>query len=309
MTPDGQRVAHSVQINNAATATFYVWDAPSGKSIYTNVASTSIYKTAISPDGNRVVCYQTNQVVLADLDAKTQFNFSNALSRAGCQFSADSQSLAFVAGTNQIYLYNFPAASNVLVSAGANGICDSPALSADGRFVAYRSFASNLAANDTNGVPDILLYDSLAGTTTLVTASPFGNWPANGRSLNPVFSSDGQTLVWQSWANNLAGQDFNQWCNLYALQSFAANSAGVGQPFSISAFGLSSLASFGSSASTSALTWPAGPDVTYQVQFTDNLDNPQWQILTNAIRIIGTQGYMMDTDINNSQRFYRVVSF
>ncbi len=309
MTPDGQRVAYSVQINNAATATFYVWDAPSGQNIYTNVASTSIYKTAISPDGNRVVFYQTNQVVLADLNAKTQFNFSNALSRAGCQFSADSQSLAFVAGTNQIYLYNFPSASNALVSAGANGICDSPALSADGRFVAYRSFASNLVANDTNGVPDIFLYDSLSGSTTLVTASPFGNWPANSRSLNPVFSGDGQTLVWQSWANNLAGQDFNQWCNLYALQSFATNSAGVGQPFSISAFGLSSLASFGSSASASTLTWPASPNVTYQVQFTDNLDNPQWQILTNAIRIIGTQGYMMDTDITNSQRFYRVVSF
>jgi hypothetical protein len=309
MTPDGQRVAYSVQVNNASTATFYVWDAPSGQNIYTNAASTTIYKTTISPDGNRIVFYQTNQVVLVDFNSQTQLYFSNAISRAGCQFSADSQFLAYVAGTNQIYLYNFPSASNVLVSASANGNCDMPTISADGRFVAYRSFASNLVANDTNGVPDIFLYDSLSGTTTLATASPLGTWPANGRSLNPVFSGDGQTLVWQSWANNLAGQDFNQWCNLYALQSFATNSAGAGQLFSISAFGLSSLAGLGSSASASTLTWPASPNVTYQVQFTDNLDNPQWQILTNAIRIIGTQGYIMDTDINNSQRFYRVVSF
>ena len=308
-TPDGQRVAFSVQINNAATATFYVWDAPSGNNVYTNVASTSIYKTAISPDGNRIVFYQTNQVVLADLNAKTQFNFGNALSRAGCQFSADSQSLAFVAGTNQIYLYNFPSASNLLVSTGANGFCDSPAISADGRFVAYRSFASNLVANDTNGVPDILLYDSLAGTTTLVTASPLGNWPANGRSLNPVFSGDGQTLVWQSWANNLAGQDFNQWCNLYALQSFATNSSGAGEPFSVSGIALSSLDGFGSSADAATLIWPASVGATYQVQFADNLNDPQWQALTNAVRIIGTQGYMVDVVTNNSQRFYRVVEF
>ena len=309
MTPDGQRVAYSVQINNASTATFYVWAAPSGNNVYTNVASTSIYKTAISPDGNRIVFYQTNQVVLADLNAKTQFNFGNALSRAGCQFSADSQSLAFVAGTNQIYLYNFPSASNLLVSTGANGFCDSPAISADGRFVAYRSFASNLVANDTNGVPDILLYDSLAGTTTLVTASPLGNWPANGRSLNPVFSGDGQTLVWQSWANNLAGQDFNQWCNLYALQSFATNSSGAGEPFSVSGIALSSLDGFGSSADAATLIWPASVGATYQVQFADNLNDPQWQALTNAARIIGTQGYMVDVVTNNSQRFYRVVEF
>ena len=309
MTSDGQRVVYSARINNFLTATVYVWDATAGKNIYTNAASTIIYRTAISPDGNRIVFYQTNQVVLADLNAKTQFNFSNAWSRAGCQFSADGQSLAFVAGTNQIYLYHFPSASNVLVSADANGVCDSPAISADGRFVAYRSFAGNLVANDTNGVPDIYLYDSLAGTTTLVTASPIGNWPANGRSLNPVFSGDGQTLFWQSWANNLTGQDFNQWCDLYALQSFATNSSGVGQPFSISAFGLSSLDSFGSSANASTLSWPASPGATYQVQFTDNLNIPQWQTLTNAVRIIGTQGYMVDIVTNNTQRFYRVVEF
>ena len=310
MTPDGQRVTYSVQAYPYPVGfpfTFLVWNAATSKNIYTNYAPASIYKTAISPDGNRIVFYQTNQVVLADLNAQTQFNFSNALSRAGCQFSADSQSLAFVAGTNQIYLYNFPSATNVLVSAGANGFCDSPTLSADGRFVAYRGFASNLVANDTNGVPDIYLYDSLAGTTTLATASPFANWPANGRSLNPVFSGDGQTLIWQSWADNLAGQDFNQWCNLYALQSFATNSPGVGQPFSISAFGLSSLDSFGSSANAATLTWPASPGAAYQVQFTDNLNNPQWQPLTNAVRIIGTQGYMVDTATNESQRFYRVV--
>jgi len=158
-------------------------------------------------------------------------------------------------------------------------------------------------------VQDIFLYDALAGSTTLVTAGTIGNWPANGRSLNPVFSGDGQTLVWQSWANNLAGQDFNQWCDLYALQSFATNTSGLGQPFNISAFGVSSLASFGSSSRASTLTWPTSPSADYVVQFTDDLENPNWQTLTNGIRIIGTQGYMLDVTTNSSHRFYRVVSF
>lgn len=308
MTPDGQRVVYSVQFN-APTATCYVWDASSGQNIYTNAASATISKTAISPDGNQIIFYQTNQVVLVDLNSKTQVLFSNSLSRAGCQFSADSRSLAYVAGTNQIYLYDFKTGSNVLVSAGAIGNCDMPTISGDGRFVAYQSFASNLAANDTNGVPDIFLYDSVAGTTTLVTTGVLGGWPANGSSLNPVFTGDGQTLVWQSWANNLAGQDFNQWCNLYALQSFTPNSIGSGEPFSIAGFRVSSLAGLGSSASAATLTWPVSPSANYEVQFTDKLEDPNWETLTSAIRIIGTQGYMLDVTTNSSQRFYRVVSF
>jgi hypothetical protein len=308
MTPDGQRVVYRVQLNSIS-ATCYVWDALLGKNIYTNIALTAIYQTAISPDGNQIVFYQTNQVVLVNLSSKSQVLFSNSLSRAGCQFSADSRWLAYVAGTNQIFLYDVSTGSNILVSAGANGSCDSPTISADGRFVAYRSRATNLVVNATNGVPNIFLYDSLAGTTTLVSDGALGGWPANGASLSPVFSGDGQRLFWQSWANNLAGQDFNQWCNLYALQSFATNSSGNGEPFNISAFGISSLASLGSAASAATLAWPASPDANYAVQFTDKLEEPDWQTLTNGIQIIGTQGYLLDVLTNSSQRFYRVVGF
>ena len=308
MTPDGRRVAFSTWTNNATTITFSIWDASSNKSIYTSAPSTAIYKVAISPDGNRAVFYLTNHVVLVNLTNQTQITFNNGLSRAGCQFSADSQSLAFVAGTNQIYLYNFPAASNQLITVGANGRCDSPSISPDGRFVAYRSYASNLTANDTNGVPNIFLYDSPSGTTALVTASPIGNAPANGRSLTPVFSGDGQTLVWQSWANNLSAQDFNQWCNIYSLQSFATNSvAGAGQPFSISGFGFSSLAGLGSSANASTIVWPANAGAIYQVEFTTNLNNAQWQPVTNAVEIIGTEGYVLDPATTGGQKFYRVI--
>ena len=43
-------------------------------------------------------------------------------------------------------------------------------ISADGRFVAFRSEASDLVATDTNGSLDVLVRDLQKGTTTLVSA-------------------------------------------------------------------------------------------------------------------------------------------
>lgn len=309
MTPDGQRVAYGVQTNNLAAATLYVWSAATGNNAYTTLSGSSITNIAISPNGNLVAYYRTNQIVLINLTTLTQLSFTNTVARPGCEFSTDSSSIAFTLGTNQIYLYNFVTTSNTLITPGANGICDSPAIDATGRFVAYRSYASNLTPNDTNGWADIFLYDSQMGTTTLVTASPFGNAAANGLSLNPVFSADGQTLFWQSWANNLAPQDFNQYGNIFALQSFATNSSGAGNSFAISSFGLTSLDGFVSAGSAATLSWTLGTNSNYQVQFTTNLANPQWQTLTNASHILGAQGYMLDPGATNGQRFYRIAAF
>ncbi len=69
----------------------------------------------------------------------------------------------------------------------------------DGRYVAYRSFATNLLPDDTNGVPDIFLCDQLTGETTLVSVSQLGNRSANGRSLHPAaFSGDGLMRLFSS---------------------------------------------------------------------------------------------------------------
>jgi hypothetical protein len=51
---------------------------------------------------------------------------------------------------------------------GTQGNADStaPAISADGRYVVFTSAASNLVANDTNGVSDVFLHDRVTHTTT-----------------------------------------------------------------------------------------------------------------------------------------------
>jgi len=309
MSPDGQLVVYGVQTNNSLNNTLYVWSAAAGNIYATNHFSSAITRTAISPDGNLIACYLTNQFTFVNLAAKTQVSLTNTVTRPGCQFSADSSALVYTLGTNQIYLYNFASSNNTLITPGANGICDSPTIAAGGRFVAYRSYASNLTPNDTNGWADIFLYDSQLGTTRLITVSPFNNAGANGLSLNPVFSADGQTLFWQSWANNLAPQTFNQYANIFALQSFATNSGGPAGSFAITSFGLTSLYGFATTGNAATLAWTLGTNTNYQVQFTTNLANPQWQTLTNASYVLGNQGYLLDTGATNGQRFYRVIAF
>ncbi len=89
----------------------------------------------------------------------------------------------------------------------ANGPSFNPVCSADGRFVAFQSDASDLTSNDFNGaLTDIFVRDTVAGLTFLVSVDSSGN-PANGPSMNPSISSDGRYVVFESFADNLVGTD------------------------------------------------------------------------------------------------------
>src|SRR5262245_10712203 len=61
-------------------------------------------------------------------------------------------------------------------SAGIEGDSESElcAVSADGRFVAFASLASNLVPGDTNGVSDVFVHDRLTGTTERVSVDSRG---------------------------------------------------------------------------------------------------------------------------------------
>lgn len=310
MTPDGNRVLYGY-VFNTTTAYVYVWDADLNQNIYTNTApAAAIYGTTISPDGRRVVIHRQKEVAIIDLDTSAQFLITNSTTHARSQFSADSRFVAYVASSNLIYLYDFSTTSNLAVSAGANGTADSPTISPNGRFVAYRSAASNLVTGDTNGVPDIFVFDQLTGKTSLVTICPIGGRPANGRSFGPVFGRDGQTLLWQSWATDLAGQTFNQCANLFALHAFGTNTSSESTSPTISAFWLTALSGFGSSASAAGIGWSTVPGLNYLIQFRDSL-NPasSWQNLIGAPTLIGTQGFLFDTTLDATQRYYRLVGF
>jgi len=97
----------------------------------------------------------------------------------------------------------------------AGGDSANPAVSDDGRYVVFQSIASNLVANDTNGVQDIFLHDRDAGndgtfdepgdiTTIRVSVASDGTPAAGGNSTNPRISGNGRYVVFQSLASNLA---------------------------------------------------------------------------------------------------------
>jgi Tol biopolymer transport system component len=98
-------------------------------------------------------------------------------------------------------------------SGEANGTSWEPAASADGRYVAFVSDASNLlgddTANDTNGADDVFLADTVEGTIRLVSRDPVSADQANGASAHPDISSDGRYVVFDTAATNLVPADAN----------------------------------------------------------------------------------------------------
>ncbi len=83
-----------------------------------------------------------------------------------------------------------------------------PTISADGRYVAFQSNATNLVAGDTNGVQDIFVHDRDTGATTWVSVDSAGG-QADGDSTNASISSDGRYIAFQSDATNLVSGDTN----------------------------------------------------------------------------------------------------
>jgi len=94
--------------------------------------------------------------------------------------------------------------ASVGASAGQGmGDSDQVSVSGDGRFVTFRSGASNLIAGDTNGVTDVFVRDRFTGSVERVSISTSGV-QGDGPSLEPQLSFDGRYVVFASEANNLA---------------------------------------------------------------------------------------------------------
>ena len=93
----------------------------------------------------------------------------------------------------------------------ANGRSNFPAISGNGRFVAFQSDATNLVPGDTNGVPDIFVHDRLTGETKRASVGINGE-QANGESSNVSLAYDGRYLAYQTMASNLVrGDDNGAW--------------------------------------------------------------------------------------------------
>src|SRR5206468_8005529 len=87
-----------------------------------------------------------------------------------------------------------------------NGFSAGPALSADGRFVAFHNTATNLVAGDTNGKTDVFVHDRQTGTTERVSVASDGT-QGNGPSSGAALSADGGLVAFHGTATNLVAGD------------------------------------------------------------------------------------------------------
>lgn len=138
--------------------------------------------------------------------------------------SADGNWVAFVSaaanlvpgsvpGVLNVYLWNRVNKKLTLVSANGkqagNDDSSEPSVSRDGSYVAFASYASNLASNHTSGLADIYLYNRKSNAVTLVSLGQDGTY-GNGDSFRPSISGTGQYVAFDSDSDNLVPGDTNQ---------------------------------------------------------------------------------------------------
>jgi archaellum component FlaF (FlaF/FlaG flagellin family) len=201
------------------------------------------YLGAISADGRFVAFYSmagnlvagdtngTNDVFVHDRVTGTTTRISVATSGTQANdhselptISADGHYVAFSSGASNLvtgdtngaydgFVHDRVTGTTTRASVAtdgtqANGRSSSPAISADGRYVAFPSEASNLVASDTNGKEDVFVHDQVTGTTSRASVTTDGT-QAIGDSNSRAISGDGRYVAFNSSASNLVTSDTN----------------------------------------------------------------------------------------------------
>jgi hypothetical protein len=137
-------------------------------------------------------------------------------------FASESGNL--VAGdtnnTTDVFVRDRQTSTTTRVSVGAGGAqgnanSSGVDISADGRYVAFSSNASNLVSGDTNGVTDVFVRDRTLNLTTRVSTGQFlaqgndGSGISNGVLVSPSISDDGRYVAMRTVATNLVTPDDN----------------------------------------------------------------------------------------------------
>jgi hypothetical protein len=199
ISADGRFVSFESDATNLAAGDtngnrdLYVRDRQNGTTVRASVDSngvqgnSEIAYSSISADG-RYVAFQSNSTNLVPGDTNNRSDV----------FVHDLQT-----GTTERASVD----SSGNEANGDSGYSDT-SLSADGRYVAFMSSATNLVPGDTNGLDDIFVRDRLNGTTERVSVDSSGA-QANGGSYNVSLSSDGRFVVFSSYATNLVPGDTN----------------------------------------------------------------------------------------------------
>jgi len=145
-------------------------------------------------------------------------SFTPSISADGRYVAFASDATALVAGDHNraedVFVHDRRTGRTVKVSEASdgrpgNGNSYSPAISADGRFVAFASEATNLVRGDTNGATDIFVHDLATGRTVRVSVASNGA-QSDGDAFTPSISGDGRYVAFITDAGNLRAGDGNR---------------------------------------------------------------------------------------------------
>jgi Tol biopolymer transport system component len=223
-----------------------------------------------------------------------------------------------------------------------NGASRLIALSPDGRYVLFRSHATNLVAGDANRSLDLFLRDTASDTTVLLSRNFAGNASANNFSGKAVFTDDGTKIIFESYASDLVANDFNLERDIFVAQlqlpdrdndglpddweltyfntldrDGTADSDGDGMSDGAefhagtspvnSASILRAIAVTGVGSGATTVLWSAVPGRTYQVQSRDDFGTPGWANVGGPVTATGPSASVPDPNPGDPDRFYRVV--
>ncbi|MFO1009112.1 MAG: calcium-binding protein [Planctomycetota bacterium] len=160
----------------------------------------------------------TQRMNVATSGAQTNgFTLGYALSGDGRYVAFDSAASNLVPGdTNgapDVFVHDRLLRTTVRVSVAPGGVQSDgssygPALSADGRYLAFASLATNLVVGDTNGVADVFVLDRETGALERISVGP-GAVQADADCNSPSISPDGRFVGFQSVASTLVSGDAN----------------------------------------------------------------------------------------------------
>lgn len=168
--------------------------------------------------------WQTNQTSLVSRDSNVTVTNAGIGFSSAPSISSDGRLVAFVSlATNlvagvsgqQIYVRDGQTGQTTVISKSSvgvvgTGVSSAPAISADGRYVAFVSTSTDLVTSVSG--TQIYLHDRQTGQTTLISKdNSVTPVPGNGVSAVPTISSDGQFIAFASLSTNLvAGVGANQ---------------------------------------------------------------------------------------------------
>ena len=156
--------------------------------------------------------------------------------------TADNLAANVNIGYQDVYVRDLLTGSNVLASVALDGIStgngssSAPSISADGRYVAFTSTASDLVLDDFNKASDIFVRDLQAGTTTLISVAADGVTPGNQASYSPAISADGRYVFFESLALNLAPGNFILTPYLYVRDTQAGTNYAIANSLGLVAY-------------------------------------------------------------------------